>query len=85
MTRVGLDSEWKPYFGTKPSDVALIQLSTGKNIYLLDVVELGHAHHLWKQLSIQLFENHEILKLGQYYFVFIYMSCIFKYRILLHD
>ncbi|XP_026478254.1 exonuclease mut-7 homolog isoform X1 [Ctenocephalides felis] len=64
VTRVGLDSEWKPYFGTKPSDVALIQLSTGKNIYLLDVVELGHAHHLWKQLSIQLFENHEILKLG---------------------
>ncbi|XP_017880434.1 exonuclease mut-7 homolog [Ceratina calcarata] len=62
---VGIDSEWKPCFGTKQTEVALIQIATKTNVYILDVFSIGNQlQELWTELSLMLFENKDILKLG---------------------
>ncbi|XP_076248872.1 exonuclease mut-7 homolog [Calliopsis andreniformis] len=62
---VGIDSEWKPSFGTKQPDLALIQIATETNVYILDVISIGHnSSECWAQLGPALFENKNILKLG---------------------
>lgn len=62
---VGIDSEWKPCFGTKKPEVALIQIATKTNVYILDVYTIGNQlQELWSELSLMLFENKDILKLG---------------------
>ncbi|KAF7988726.1 hypothetical protein HCN44_001299 [Aphidius gifuensis] len=65
VTIVGIDAEWKPCFGVKKTELALIQIATNNYIYIIDVTTLGsHNSHLWKQLSLTLFENKNIIKLG---------------------
>ncbi|KAG7189757.1 hypothetical protein KM043_017421 [Ampulex compressa] len=65
VTRVGIDSEWKPSFGTKQTELALIQIATDTNVYILDLTTMGNdLTKLWNELRIMLFENKNILKLG---------------------
>ncbi|XP_053972277.1 exonuclease mut-7 homolog isoform X1 [Hylaeus volcanicus] len=62
---VGIDSEWKPNFGTKQTELALIQIATDTNVYILDVTTMGtKSENLWTELALTLFENKSILKLG---------------------
>ncbi|XP_018564099.1 exonuclease mut-7 homolog [Anoplophora glabripennis] len=62
---VGIDCEWKPSFGSHPSELALIQIATRKNVFVLDIVNLGNkVPHLWQELGKFLFNNCDILKLG---------------------
>ncbi|KAF7381207.1 hypothetical protein HZH68_016082 [Vespula germanica] len=62
---VGIDSEWKPTFGTKKTQLALIQIATETNVYILDVITIGNQlEHLWSEFNLLLFENKHILKLG---------------------
>ncbi|XP_076386232.1 exonuclease mut-7 homolog isoform X2 [Megachile rotundata] len=62
---VGIDSEWKPCFGTKQTEIALIQIATETNVYILDVTTMGNkSPELWTELALTLFENKNILKLG---------------------
>ena len=62
---VGIDSEWKPCFGTKQTELALIQIATDNNVYILDVTTMGNdSGDLWSELALILFENKNILKLG---------------------
>ncbi|XP_012259642.2 exonuclease mut-7 homolog isoform X2 [Athalia rosae] len=65
VTMVGIDSEWKPSFGTKQSDLALIQIATNTTVYILDVIGMGkELVNLWTELGRALFDNKNILKLG---------------------
>ncbi|XP_019766981.1 exonuclease mut-7 homolog isoform X1 [Dendroctonus ponderosae] len=62
---VGIDCEWKPSFGGKTSELALLQIATRRSVYVLDIVTLGDkAPHLWMELGKFLFNNCDILKLG---------------------
>lgn len=62
---VGIDSEWKPCFGTKQTELALIQIATKDNVYIIDVTTMGNKFtELWAKLALVLFENKNILKLG---------------------
>ncbi|KAI4495687.1 hypothetical protein M0802_008522 [Mischocyttarus mexicanus] len=62
---VGIDSEWKPTFGIKKTQLALIQIATERNVYIIDVVSIGNKlDQLWTELNLLLFENKNILKLG---------------------
>ncbi|XP_076762319.1 exonuclease mut-7 homolog isoform X1 [Xylocopa sonorina] len=62
---VGIDSEWKPCFGTKQTELALIQIATKTNVYIIDVTTIGNQlDDLWVELVSTLFENKSILKLG---------------------
>lgn len=63
---VGVDSEWKPSFGVKKCDLALIQVATLDVIYILDVLELSRRapKSIWGQFASSLFANPDILKLG---------------------
>ncbi|XP_011495833.1 PREDICTED: exonuclease mut-7 homolog [Ceratosolen solmsi marchali] len=61
---VGIDSEWKPSFGAKKSELALIQIATNTDVYIFDVTTLGNFLYLWTELRTILFNNDKILKLG---------------------
>lgn len=62
---VGLDCEWKPSFGHKTNELALMQIATRRCVFIIDIVNLGNkVPHLWKELGNLLFNNHNILKLG---------------------
>ncbi|KAJ8966185.1 hypothetical protein NQ317_011249 [Molorchus minor] len=62
---VGVDCEWKPSFGGHINELALMQIATRKNVFVLDIVNLGNkVPHLWQELGKFLFNNCDILKLG---------------------
>lgn len=62
---VGIDSEWKPTFGIKKAQLALIQIATETNVYILDVITIGdQLEDLWSKFETTLFTNKHILKLG---------------------
>ncbi|KAJ8924964.1 hypothetical protein NQ315_001129 [Exocentrus adspersus] len=62
---VGIDCEWKPSFGSQLSELALMQIATRNNVFVLDIVTLGNkVPHLWQELGKFLFNNCDILKLG---------------------
>lgn len=62
---VGIDSEWKPFFGTRRNELALIQIATRERVYILDVCNLGSkCPKLWHDLGVVLFANENIIKLG---------------------
>jgi ribonuclease D len=64
---VGIDSEWKPFFGTKKSELALIQIASREQVHILDVCSLGSKYpKLWNELGLTLFANADIIKLGKY-------------------
>ncbi|XP_021932280.1 exonuclease mut-7 homolog isoform X2 [Zootermopsis nevadensis] len=62
---VGIDSEWKPCFGTRRNELALIQIASREQVYILDVCNLGSkCANLWHELGLILFANENIIKLG---------------------
>ena len=65
-TIAGMDSEWKPAFGGRQSELALVQVATTDRVFIIDVVNLaGKGPQVWDQLGNCLFRNKEILKLGE--------------------
>ncbi|XP_067212530.1 exonuclease mut-7 homolog [Linepithema humile] len=65
VSMVGIDLEWKPSFGSKPPELALIQIATDDSVYILDVTTLGNElHELWIELGLTLFGNKNIVKIG---------------------
>jgi ribonuclease D len=68
---VGIDSEWKPYFGTRRNELALIQIASKDQVHILDVCNLGSkCPNLWRDLGLILFANENIIKLGKLTFIF---------------
>ncbi|XP_076649699.1 exonuclease mut-7 homolog isoform X2 [Halictus rubicundus] len=62
---VGIDSEWKPNFSTKKSELAMIQIATHDRVYIVDVTTMATSSKaLWTELAICLFQNINIIKLG---------------------
>jgi len=67
---VGIDSEWKPFFGTKKNELALIQIASKERVYILDVCSLGLKYpERWNELEHTLFTNENIIKLGKYFYL----------------
>lgn len=64
---VGIDCEWKPSFGSQKNELALMQIATRDEVFILDVIQLGSgagAAQLWENLGRYCFNNCDILKLG---------------------
>ncbi|KOB65349.1 putative exonuclease mut-7-like protein [Operophtera brumata] len=63
---VSLDCEWKPSFGTKQCQVAIIQLGTKDMVYLIDAILLNKPEYtsFWCSFNKSFLENAEIIKLG---------------------
>ncbi|CAH0547599.1 unnamed protein product [Brassicogethes aeneus] len=62
---VGIDCEWKPSFGNKTNELALMQIATRKFVFILDVINLSDkVPPLWQELGKLLFNNSGIVKLG---------------------
>jgi ribonuclease D len=67
---VGIDSEWKPYFGTRRNELALIQIASKEQVYILDICSLGsECPNLWRDLGHILFANENIIKLGNIFYI----------------
>ncbi|XP_011314175.1 exonuclease mut-7 homolog [Fopius arisanus] len=65
ITMVGIDAEWKPSFGVKKSELAVIQVATENAVFILDVTTLRPENsEIWKQLSVKLLGNRSIVKIG---------------------
>lgn len=65
ITMVGIDAEWKPSFGVKKSELALIQVATESEVYILDVTTLRPDNtEVWRLLSDRLLEAKSIVKVG---------------------
>jgi ribonuclease D len=63
---VGIDTEWKPYFGTERNEMSLVQIATRERVCILDVCTLGcQCAALWHELGSILFANENIVKLGK--------------------
>lgn len=63
---VSIDCEWKPSFGATQSQVALIQIATANNVYLIDTLILNNTQYssFWYTFHKSLLDNAEIIKLG---------------------
>ncbi|XP_028159293.1 exonuclease mut-7 homolog [Ostrinia furnacalis] len=63
---VSIDCEWKPSFGAKQSQVALIQVATYTHIYLIDALLLNSQSYssFWYTFYKTFLDNAEIIKLG---------------------
>lgn len=63
---VSLDCEWKPSFGAKQCQVAVIQLGTKDMVYLIDTILLNKPEYtsFWCSFNRSFLENAEIIKLG---------------------
>lgn len=69
MDIVGLDCEWKPSFGVHCNELALLQIATRTEVFILDVIKLSSlGPYLWQKLGSELFNNCDIVKLGKYQF-----------------
>ncbi|KAL1116958.1 hypothetical protein AAG570_004286 [Ranatra chinensis] len=64
VSRVGIDSEWKPVLNRSRSELALLQIATPDKVYLVDVIALAPFKHLWHELGLILFANQDVVKLG---------------------
>lgn len=64
---VAIDAEWKPISRGGTSDVALIQIATREQIYLIDVVLLNIVTNDWNQLVDHVFNNQQMVKIGKFY------------------
>lgn len=62
---VGIDCEWKPNFGGQKNELALMQIATRHDVFILDIIKIGtKVPELWQNLGKFLFNNCDILKLG---------------------
>lgn len=62
---IAFDAEWKPIC-CSTAEVALIQLATKHQIYLIDVVSIDLVANDWNNLAQYIFNNLEILKIGEF-------------------
>lgn len=62
---VGVDTEWKPVFGSTPNNMSIIQIATNDKVYLIDALALNSTR-FWRKLGAAVFGNQNILKLGMY-------------------
>lgn len=54
--------------GTKQPELALMQIATEENVYILDVTTIGNKlSELWNELGLILFGNKDIVKIGMYF------------------
>lgn len=65
---VAFDAEWKPIGSAAASKVALIQFATSECVFLLDAVTINIDIDTWNRLAIDVFNNCEILKIGEFFF-----------------
>lgn len=64
---IGVDCEWKPSFGSGVNELALMQIATRKNVFVLDIINLGNkVPYLWQEFGKFVFNNCDILKLGMF-------------------
>ncbi|KAK3087840.1 hypothetical protein FSP39_011359 [Pinctada imbricata] len=65
-TIVGIDSEWRPSFGTTQQRVGLMQFAVMDHIFLLDIPQLMTvlSPDDWRGLATEVFCNRAVLKLG---------------------
>lgn len=63
---LSIDCEWKPCFGATQSQVALIQVATIFNVYLIDTLLLNKPQFasFWYKFYKSILDNAEIIKLG---------------------
>ncbi|CAG9784387.1 unnamed protein product [Diatraea saccharalis] len=63
---ISIDCEWKPCFGAKQSQVALIQIATDAMVYLIDTLILNSQSYssFWYTFYKSFLDNAEIIKLG---------------------
>ncbi|XP_026757336.2 exonuclease mut-7 homolog [Galleria mellonella] len=63
---VSIDCEWKPSFGATQSQVALVQVATHNNVYLIDALLLNKQQYIsfWYTFNKSFLDNAEIVKLG---------------------
>lgn len=63
---VSIDCEWKPSFGAVQSQVALIQIATFHNVYLIDTLIVNKQEYssFWYTFNKSFMENGEVIKLG---------------------
>lgn len=63
---VSIDCEWKPSFGASQSQVALIQIATLNDVYLIDTLILNKPEYssFWYTFHKSLLDNAEIIKIG---------------------
>lgn len=63
---ISMDCEWKPSFGAKQSQVAIIQIGTINKVYLIDCIVLNKPQNasMWHSLYKLVLDNAEIIKLG---------------------
>jgi hypothetical protein len=65
---VGLDAEWKPFFGGNRTELALLQFATFNQIFLIDIISLKAQQvepGQWNELGNMLFFNDKIIKIGK--------------------
>lgn len=61
---IAFDAEWNPIKTSSP-ELALIQFATSERIFLIDVVSADISRNDWNQLATSVFNNLEILKIGE--------------------
>ncbi|CAG2057360.1 unnamed protein product [Timema podura] len=62
---VGIDCEWKPFFGSKKNDLALIQVALKHHVFILDAMTMGQGcPDLWREFGRVFWDNEGIVKLG---------------------
>nr|CAD7196064.1 unnamed protein product [Timema douglasi] len=62
---VGMDCEWKPFFGSKRNDLALIQVALKHHVFILDAMTMGQdCPDLWREFGRVFWDNEGIVKLG---------------------
>lgn len=69
---IGIDCEWKPSFGVQRNELALMQIATRTDVFIIDVIKLGTVVScLWQEVGMILFNNCDILKLGNCFGMFL--------------
>ncbi|OWR44148.1 putative exonuclease mut-7 protein [Danaus plexippus plexippus] len=63
---ISFDCEWKPSFGAAKSRMALIQIGTFDQVYLIDTLILNNKQYMgsWCRFNKYVLDNAEIIKLG---------------------
>jgi hypothetical protein len=63
---IGLDAEWKPYFGSLRTELALLQIALPHKIFLFDMVALKSniKNEEWEYFFDSVFFDDSIIKLG---------------------
>ena len=78
---VGIDAEWKPMFCTSKNVLALLQIASKDQIFILDACALSlQCQELWHELGVTLFTNENIIKLGNVLIQFVHFTLFLKLK-----